>query len=115
MGVKVRKRKGQKSWCVVIDHQGQRKTKTVGSRDAAERVRREIEARLALGGIEALEPEKSALPTLNSYAKEWLQGIEHECKPSTAGFYSQYLRLYVLPVFGESLINQIRRDQVKRF
>ncbi len=41
MGVKVRKPRGHTSWCVVIDHQGQRKTKAVGSREAAERVKRE--------------------------------------------------------------------------
>ena len=34
---------------VVIDHQGQRKTKAVGTRESAERVKREIEVRLANG------------------------------------------------------------------
>ena len=69
MGVKVRKPKGHKSWCVVIDYDGHRKTKTVGSREAAERVKREIEARLALGGMGALQPEKRAVPTLADYAR----------------------------------------------
>ena len=106
MGVKVRKRKGQKSWCIVI---GQRETKTVGSREAAERVKREIEARLALGGLGALEPEKPTLPTLKAYAGDWLKNVEHERKPSTAGFYSQYLRLYVLPKFGELTLDNVKR------
>src|SRR5262245_52526962 len=44
MGVKVRKPKGHISWCVVINHQGQRKTKAVGSREAAERVKRLVTA-----------------------------------------------------------------------
>src|SRR5579862_2545529 len=115
MGVKVRKPKGRKSWCVVIDYQGQRKTRTVGSREAAERVKREIEARLALGGIHAFEPEKPGVPTLADYSKTWLQGVGHERKPSTAGFYGQYLRLYVLPRFGEAKLDRIERDGVKRF
>ncbi len=115
MGVKVRKRKGKKSWSVVIDHQGQRKTKTVGSREAAERVKREIEARLALGGMGAVEPEKPSVPTFATYAQDWLKGVEHERKPSTAGFYSQYLRLYVLPKFGELCLDKVKREDVKSF
>ena len=115
MGVKVRKPKGRKSWCVVIDHQGQRKTKTVGSREAAERVRREIEARLAVGGIESLEPAEPATPTLVEYSRTWLENVEHERKPSTTAFYRQYLRLYVVPKFGDARLDAIKRQDVKRF
>ena len=115
MGVKVRKPKDHTSWCVVIDHQGRRKTISIGSREAAERVKREIEARLALGGVELLEPRKPSSPSLAEYARGWLKAIEYERKPSTAGFYGQYLRLYVLPRFGESILDDIKRDQVKRF
>ena len=115
MGVKVRKPGGHSSWCVVIDHQGERKTIAVGSRQAAERVKREVEARLALGGMALLQPEKPARPLLAEYAAEWLKNVEHERKPSTAGFYGQYLRLYVLPRFGESRLDNIERENVKRF
>ena len=115
MGVKVRKPKGHKSWCVVIDHDGQRKTKAVGTREAAERVKREIEARLALGGVETLEPKTRSLPMLKDYAKDWLQTIEHERKPSTAAFYNQYLRLYVEPRFGNLALDRIKREEVRRF
>ena len=115
MGVKVRKPPGHSSWCIVIDYQGERKTIAVGSRQAAERVKREVEARLALGGTAFLQPEKPARPTLAEYATEWLKNIEHERKPSTAGFYGQFLRLYVLPRFGDSRLDKIEREQVKRF
>ncbi len=115
MGVKVRKPKNHSSWCVVIDHQGRCKTISVGSREAAERVKREVEARLALGGVESLEPANSSLPTLADYAQSWLRAVEHERKPSTAGFYGQYLRLYVLPRFGMLRLGDIKRDEVKRF
>ncbi|MGI9071699.1 MAG: tyrosine-type recombinase/integrase [Bryobacteraceae bacterium] len=114
MGVKVRKPKGYRSWCVVIDHGGQRRNVAVGTREAAERVRREIEARLALGGTSTMEAEKHS-PTLADYAREWLENIGHAQKPSTAGFYGQYLRLYVLPRFGSSRISDITRQEVKRF
>ena len=87
MGVKVRKPKEHSSWCVVIDHQGQRRTKAVGTREAGERVNREIEVRLALGGMSSLEPQTRALPTLKSYAQGWIETLAHERKPSTVGFY----------------------------
>jgi site-specific recombinase XerC len=109
MGVKVRKPDGYSAWCVVIDHKGQRKTIAVGSREAAERVR------LALGGRELLEHQTTALPTLAEYSKEWLAHVGQERKPSTAGFYGQFLRLYVLPTFGELRLDTIRREDVKRF
>src|SRR5579883_2717513 len=88
MGVKVRKPGAHSSWCVVIDHEGQRKTIAVGSREAANRVKREIEVRLALGGMDAIKAEKPLLPTLSEYAKGWLKTVEHQRKPSTAGFYA---------------------------
>src|SRR5688572_2994788 len=110
MGVKVRKPKGHTSWCVVIDHEGQRKTRAVGSREAAERVKREIEARLALGDAGLIKPAKPS-STLAVYSQGWLRNIEHERKPSTAGFYGQY----VLPRFGESRLDGIEREDVKRF
>ena len=49
MGVKIKKYKG--TWYVFIDHQGHRKAKKTGTRQAAEAVKREIEARLALGDL----------------------------------------------------------------
>jgi len=115
MGVKVRKPKGHTAWCVVIDHDGQRKSKSVGTREAAERVKREIEARLAMGGKAPFQEPEAKLPTLAVYSETWLQNIEHERKPSTAGFYGQYLRLYVLPRFGEKQLDRIERDQIKKF
>ena len=99
----------------MIDHQGQRKTKAVGSREAAERVKREVEARLADGGsMEAVEPQKPALPTLAEYSRVWLAEVELARKPSTAGFYGQYLRLYILPKFGAAPLDLIQREEVKQ-
>jgi integrase len=78
-------------------------------------VKREIEARLALGETGALERGEPATPLLSEYAEKWLQNVEHERKPSTAGFYRQFLRLYVLPSFGQQRLEGIRRDDVKKF
>ncbi len=41
--------------------------------------------------------------------------VEHQRKPSTAGFYAQYLRLYVVPRFGGVRLDAISREDVKRF
>jgi hypothetical protein len=66
MGVKVRKRNVK--WYVVIDYHGRRKSKMVGTREAAERVKREIEARLALEDTGIFEP-KSRGETFKEYAE----------------------------------------------
>lgn len=62
MGVKIRKR-GSK-WYVYVNYHGRRKNRCVGTREAAERVRREIEARLALGDQTFLTDGGRAVPAL---------------------------------------------------
>jgi len=112
MAVKVRKRNG--SWWVLIDFRGQRKAKKVGTREAAEKVKREIEARLALGEFNVTPQEP--LPTLREYAERWVREYAQvHCKASTVAFYKQFHRLYIFPEFGDLRLNAVRRDHVKRF
>jgi hypothetical protein len=59
-----------------------------------------------------LQRETPDQPTLATYATEWLKNVEHERKPSTAGFYGQFLWLYVLPRFGESRLDGVEREEV---
>lgn len=66
MGVKIKKR-GAK-WYVYVDYHGKRKNRSVGTREAAERVRREIEARLALGDVSFLTQHDSAVPVFGAFA-----------------------------------------------
>jgi len=114
MGVNIKKYKG--SWYVFINHHGRRKAKKVGSREAAERVKREIEARLALGDGGSWLHERPALPNLTEYAEAWQKHHPaRQTKPSTEHFYAQFLRLYVLPTFGASPLDDIQRDAVKRW
>ncbi len=50
MGVKIRKRGGK--WYVFVNYHGRRKAKCVGSsRQLAEQVKRQLEAKLALGDL----------------------------------------------------------------
>ena len=113
MGVKVKKYKG--TWYVFIDYHGQRKAKKVGSRAAAEKVKREIEARLALGDLSALQQAKP-VPTFSAYTERWLKtDALTKCKLSTANFYADYQRRYVIPEFGETELTAITRDAIKDF
>ena len=73
MGVKVRK-KGDK-WYVVVDYHGRRKSKCIGSREAAEQVRRQVEARLALGDLSVIDNEDDKKPSFNSYADALAEGL----------------------------------------
>jgi hypothetical protein len=65
VNVKIRKRNG--AWWVFIVHHGRRKAKKVGTREAAGRVKREIEARLALGDI-GIFREKTSVSFPNTVA-----------------------------------------------
>jgi integrase len=112
MGVKVRK-KGAK-WYVLVDYQGRRKSKCIGSREAAEQVRRQVEAKLALGDLSVLDTADDKKPNFNTYADGWLKDYARiECKTSTADGYEGVLDQYLRPRFGKKLLNEIRRDDVK--
>jgi hypothetical protein len=87
MGVKIRKRGGK--WFVFLNYHGQRKAKCVGSsRDVAESVRRQLEARLALGDLGIFTEGESQELIFNAYADRWLEDhARMECKTSTADGY----------------------------
>jgi integrase len=112
MGVKVRK-KGAK-WYVLVDYHGRRKSKCVGSREAAEQVRRQVEAKLALGDLSILDAADDKKPSFDKYADGWLKEYARiECKTSTADGYEGVLEQYLRPRFGKKLLNEIRRDDIK--
>jgi integrase len=112
LSVKIRKRNG--TWWVFICYHGQRKAKKVGTRKAAERVKREIEARLALGDFRIFAEKRTV--TFTEYADRWLREYaEVHCKPSTIASYKQLLRLYLTPIFGTTRIDEISRDHVKEY
>src|ERR1019366_8631060 len=112
MGVKIRKRGGK--WYVFVDYHGKRKAKCVGvSREVAEQVRRQLEAKLALDDLGFLAERQEQTPTFTDYAKAWLDKLD--CKPSTSRSYEQLLRVHVTPRFGSTRLTEIRRDDIKRF
>jgi integrase len=113
MGVKIRKRGGK--WFVFVNYHGQRKAKCVGSsRDVAESVRRQLEARLALGDLGVFTEAESQKLTFNAYADRWLKDYAHmECKTSTADGYEGVLRQYLRPRFGTRQLDEVKRDDIK--
>jgi integrase len=114
MGVKIKKRKG--GWWVFVNYHGRRKAKKVGTEKAAKEVAAKIQAKLALGDFGFLQDGDKEVPTLEEYAKKWLEGyVALECKPSTAYSYEQLLRLHVLPKFGTKQLTTITREEIKKF
>ncbi len=112
MGVKVRKRGGK--WYVVVDRQGRRKSKCIGSREAAEQVRRLVEAKLALGDLSILQTPEDNKPSFDKYADRWLKDYARiECKTSTADGYEGVLDQYLRPRFGKKRMSDIKRDDIK--
>lgn len=99
MGVKLKKHKGV--WYIFINHNGKRKAKSVGSRQAGEKVKREIEARMALGDLRLLDDRIP--PTLDEYSAKWVKDYAKvECKANTWESYERNLRLYILLLWANS-------------
>jgi len=112
MGVKLRKRGGK--WYVFVNYHGKRKAKCVGaSRELAEQVRRQLEAKLALGDL-ALFDDVEKSQSFGSYADKWLKDYARvECKTSTADGYEGVIEQYLRPRFGTRPLDQIKRDDIK--
>jgi len=112
MGVKIRKR-GSK-WYAFVNYHGRRKAKCVGtSRELAEQVRRQLEAKLALGDLELFDSGEES-QSFGSYADKWLKDYARvECKTSTADGYEGVIEQYLRPRFGNRPLDQIKRDDVK--
>jgi len=114
MGVTIRKRRGK--WYIFVTYGGRRKAKCVGTRQAAEEVRRQLQARLALGDLGFLRCGETQVPTFELYAKGWQeQHVGVDCKPSTARSYEQLLRVHVTPRFGKNRLTEITRQEIKEF
>ncbi len=110
MSVKIRKKGGK--WYVFVHYQGKRKAKCIGTRAAAEQVKRTLEAKLALGDLSFLN---TAQPdTFAKYVEGWEKQYV-DIKPTTATRYKGLLKLHILPFFGSKPIEAITRDDVKRF
>ena len=117
MGVVVRQKvkgKGQ-PWWVFVTYNGKRVSRKIGSKQAAEKVAKELEVRLGRGEFFGFD-DKKPVPTFGQYAKGWIEHtVPATCKPSTLSDYQDILRKHVLPVFGHKRVTEITRGMVKDF
>ena len=115
MGVVIRQKvkgKGQ-PWWVFISYNSKRTSRKVGSKDAARKVARQIEAKLQLNEF-GFEQQKSRVPPFGEYAKSWIKTtVPATCKASTLSDYKDILKNHVLPVFKNHEINRITKGQIK--
>ncbi len=105
MGVTVKFRKG--NWWVYINHRGRRRAKQIGDRTTALEVARKIRQRLAEGDLGVLGSAPG--PTLDVYARRWLDEGEAARKASTHRFYRFNLTGHVLPVLGDKPVPALTR------
>ena len=113
MGVTVRQKHGK--WYVFINHKGVRKAKCVGSKRAAEDVKRQLEAQLILGTATLLAAAPPRL-TFGAYAQQWLDTtVTLTCKPSTQRIFASMVQNQLLPAFGTHDLRTLSRPQVKTF
>src|SRR5437868_11725329 len=110
MGVKIRKR--GENWYLFVNYRGRRKAKCVGSsRQVAEQLKRQVEAKLAFGDMEFLTRSGDQVQTFDKYADHWVKDYARvECKTSTADGYEGVLRQYLRPKFSSRCLNEITRD-----
>jgi len=114
MGVRVRQKvKGKGNpWWVFISHNGKRTSRKVGDKKSAEAVASTIRAKLQLGEFGFDDPKPA--PTFKEQAKLWLS-LPHDWKESTRVNYLSNLNNHILPVFGSTPINEIKRKDFKLF
>jgi integrase len=111
MAVIVREKvKGSGEWWVFINHKGKRRSKKVGTKKAANSVKREVEARLAKGDMGMI---REKCPTLSAYSKQWLMAPFHDWKDSTQREYEKAFNLHVKPRLGSKRLDEIKRVTVK--
>lgn len=114
--MKVRqKTKGKgRPWWVFVSHNGQRTSRKVGDKEAAEEVASMIRAKLKLGEFNFEKPK--TMPTFGQYSQKWLNGyVKLNLRESTLDEYESILKNHVLPVFNALQLDSINRGEVRDF
>lgn len=116
MAVKIREKNGR--WWLYVDWRGQRKAKCVGTKEAAEKAKVMLEARLLFGADVIFEPHKKPDPPpppvlFGEYARSWIDTfVALTCKRTTVEIYDRNLRVYLAPVFGKTPLAEISRERI---
>ena len=118
MGVIVRQKVQGKGnpWWVFISHHGKRTSRQVGDKKAAETAASDIRAQLQLDQFQFEEKKKSTMPLFKDFAEGFMDiysAMNH--KFSTQKSYRDSLDNYLIPKFGDMLLDAITRKHVKEF
>jgi integrase len=117
MGVKVREKvAGSGVYWIFVNHNGRRTSRQVGTKNAADKAKEKIEAKLTLNEWIPEEKPKKHVPTLESF----YQGLTEThfamaVRDSTAESYAGNFRLHILPELGKLRLDEIDRDRIKQF
>ena len=112
MGVRVRQKNGD--WWVFIHHDGQRTSKKVGDKKAAEVVAAKIQAKLVLGDFNFEDPASAKPVTFQDTAERWLESYAKvDCRPSTYEGYRRSLERFAYPRFGMTPLSEVSREDLK--
>jgi integrase len=116
MGVKVKEKiPGSEVFWIFIDHNGRRKAKKVGSKDAALKAKALIEVHLVLGNS-ALPEAKPAATTIEVYFKRF----EKSCldtstvRDSSRRNYRSTFSHHILPELKSERLDEINREDVQQ-
>ena len=113
MAVIVReKKKGSGEWWVFVNHQGKRRSKNIGSKVAANKVAREIEARLARNDMGLMGNQS---PTVAQYGWEWLHSPLRQWTDGTFQNYETIFSLHIQKHHGSKQLHEVKRRDVKDF
>ncbi|MDA2916071.1 site-specific integrase [Nitrospinae bacterium AH_259_B05_G02_I21] len=108
---------GSGVWWVFISHQGRRKSKKVGSEDAARRLAEKVRERIALN-LPPLERESAISPSFSEAARAWLADQERlvaQGKRSVTTLergYRPIVERNLIPAFGGMTMESIERPEV---
>ena len=121
MGVQIReKKKGSNKWWIFINHNGLRKSKYVGKKKAAEKVKETIEAKLKLG--QSIDEDKKnthkepvVIPTLDAFFESFKKTLDGSVRDSTRKSYIGCYTHHIKEGLGQLRIDRIKRQKVEEF
>jgi len=106
----------REDWWLFIDHAGKKKAKKMKSKDAAEKVAKKADAKLALGEFNIEDPDESGpeIPSFKEYSDHWMDTyVKLNLSPSTQHSYEQNLRNHAWPALGHLPLDKIERKHIR--
>ena len=116
MGVKVRERpSGSGIYWIMIDHQGKRKAKKIGTdQKEALKVAEKIAAKFTLEQFKIETGDEKKIPSFKEYATLWLKTyVKAIRRRSTFERYQLALTKHIFPAIGKIPLDQVSRGDIR--